>query len=114
MIADLTSESLNSTSSDLTVTPAAPQKPAGTGPHIVPYDLIFMDIWMPKMNGLDASSYIRKNLSGNTPDRPYIIAMTACVMPGDREKLEQCLRLFTTHYSKHSHSRSSSSANRVM
>lgn len=133
MIADLAFESLNSTSSDLTVTPAsaatstpaAPQKPAGTGPRMVPYDLIFMDIWMPKMNGLDASSYIRKNLSGNTPDRPYIIAMTACVMPGDREKciasgmndyiskplrkeeLEQCLRMFTTHYSKHSRSPSS-------
>ncbi|KAF8947307.1 hypothetical protein BGZ47_009604 [Haplosporangium gracile] len=130
MIADLAIESLNPTSSDLTATPTistATQKSVA-GPHIVPYDLIFMDVWMPKMNGLDASTYIRKNLSGNTPDRPYIIAMTACVMPGDREKciasgmndyiskplrkeeLEQCLRLFTTHYSKHS--RSSSSANR--
>ncbi|ORZ27507.1 histidine kinase-like ATPase [Lobosporangium transversale] len=84
--------------------------------HFVPYDLIFMDIWMPKMNGLDASVYIRKHLSGGTSDRPYIIAMTACVMPGDREKciaagmndyiskplrkeeLEQCLRIFTTHH----------------
>lgn len=140
MIADLALESLNSTSSDLTATPtpaatsivADSQKPVGAVPHMVPYDLIFMDIWMPKMNGLDASGYIRKNLSGNTPDRPYIIAMTACVMPGDREKciasgmndyiskplrkeeLEQCLRLFTTHHSKHSHShsRSSASANR--
>lgn len=134
MIVELEIESLNSTSSDLTATPTAAsstvvsQKP--TGPHLVPYDLIFMDIWMPKMNGLDASSYIRKNLSGNTPDRPYIIAMTACVMPGDREKciasgmndyiskplrkeeLEQCLRSFTTHFSKHSHARSSPSANR--
>jgi signal transduction histidine kinase/CheY-like chemotaxis protein len=134
MIAELEIESLNSTSSDLTITPKAAspatvsQKPAD--PHVVPYDLIFMDIWMPKMNGLDASSYIRKNLSGSTTDRPYIIAMTACVMPGDREKcitagmndyiskplrkeeLEQCLRSFTTHYSKHSHSRSFSSANR--
>ncbi|KAF9571479.1 hypothetical protein EC968_000510 [Mortierella alpina] len=82
--------------------------------HVVPYDLIFLDVWMPKMNGLDASAYIRKNLSGDTPDRPYIIAMTACVMPGDREKcisagmndyiskplrkeeLEQVLRVFTT------------------
>ncbi|KAF9124531.1 hypothetical protein BGX30_000903 [Mortierella sp. GBA39] len=130
--ADLALESLNSTSSDLpaTTTTTAPQKPASPGPHMVPYDLIFMDIWMPKMNGLDASGYIRKNLSGNTPDRPYIIAMTACVMPGDREKciasgmndyiskplrkeeLEQCLRSFTNHHSKHSRSRSSSSANR--
>ncbi|KAG0328829.1 hypothetical protein BGZ99_004317 [Dissophora globulifera] len=84
--------------------------------HHVPYDLIFLDIWMPKMNGLDASMYIRKHLSGDTPNRPYIIAMTACVMPGDREKciasgmndyiskplrkeeLEQCLRAFTTQH----------------
>ncbi|KAG0212512.1 hypothetical protein BGX33_003500 [Mortierella sp. NVP41] len=102
-------------------TPSAIQKSLM---HIVPYDLIFMDIWMPKMNGLDASTYIRKNLSADKPDRPYIIAMTACVMPGDREKciasgmndyiskplrkeeLEQCLRLFTTYYVKHLHSSS--------
>ncbi|KAG0286901.1 hypothetical protein BGZ96_009082, partial [Linnemannia gamsii] len=98
------------------------QKP--TVPHIVPYDLIFMDIWMPKVNGLDASSYIRKNLSGNTPNRPYTMAMTSCVMPGDREKciasgmndyiskplrkeeLDQCLWSFTTLYLKHCQSRS--------
>ncbi|KAI1313857.1 hypothetical protein EDD11_002458 [Mortierella claussenii] len=87
--------------------------------HLVPYDLIFLDIWMPKMNGLDASAYIREHLSGGTEDRPYIIAMTACVMPGDREKciaagmndyiskplrkeeLEQCLRTFTTRHLGH-------------
>ncbi|KAF9291170.1 hypothetical protein BGZ68_004875 [Mortierella alpina] len=87
--------------------------------HMLPYDLIFLDVWMPKMNGLDASAYIRKNLSGDTPDRPYIIAMTACVMPGDREKciaagmndyiskplrkeeLEQVLRVFTTRQEAH-------------
>ncbi|KAF9352001.1 hypothetical protein BGX26_010098 [Mortierella sp. AD094] len=84
--------------------------------HLVPYDLILLDVWMPKMNGLDASAYIREHLSGGTPNRPYIIAMTACVMPGDREKciaagmndyiskplrkeeLEQCLRVFTTQH----------------
>ncbi|KAG0251227.1 hypothetical protein BG011_007756 [Mortierella polycephala] len=84
----------------------------------VPYDLILLDVWMPKMNGLDASAYIRKNLSGGTADRPYIIAMTACVMPGDRDKciaagmndyiskplgkeaLEQCLRLFTSRHGR--------------
>ncbi|KAG0017042.1 hypothetical protein BGZ80_008669 [Entomortierella chlamydospora] len=84
--------------------------------HFVPYDLILLDVWMPKMNGLDASAYIREHLSGGTANRPYIIAMTACVMPGDREKciaagmndyiskplrkdeLEQCLRVFTTQH----------------
>ncbi|KAI9499446.1 hypothetical protein BDB00DRAFT_866325 [Zychaea mexicana] len=50
-----------------------------------PVDLIFMDIWMPEMNGFEASEYIRRNLS-ETPAHPYIIAMTACVMPGDKEK----------------------------
>ncbi|GJJ76453.1 hypothetical protein EMPS_08812 [Entomortierella parvispora] len=109
-----------------TTPPTAPTQTTSFGndprPHhehrIVPFDLIFMDIWMPKMNGLDASTYIRKNLSGTTTDRPYIIAMTACVMPGDREKclaagmndyiskplmkeeLEQCLRNFTSLYAK--------------
>ncbi|KAG2218663.1 hypothetical protein INT45_007832 [Circinella minor] len=48
-------------------------------------DLIFMDIWMPEMNGFEASEYIRSNLS-DSPVHPYIIAMTACVMPGDKEK----------------------------
>ena len=50
-----------------------------------PIDLIFMDIWMPEMNGFEASEYIRSNLS-DSPVHPYIIAMTACVMPGDKEK----------------------------
>ncbi|KAI7827487.1 histidine kinase-like ATPase [Gamsiella multidivaricata] len=86
--------------------------------RIVPYDLIFMDVWMPKMNGLDASTFIRDHLSGGTVNQPYIIAMTACVMPGDREKciaagmndyiskplrkeeLEQCLRVFTNQHLK--------------
>ncbi|KAI8138398.1 hypothetical protein BJV82DRAFT_631365 [Fennellomyces sp. T-0311] len=50
-----------------------------------PIDLVFMDIWMPEMNGFEASEYIRSNLSESSV-HPYIIAMTACVMPGDREK----------------------------
>ncbi|KAI8098557.1 uncharacterized protein BX664DRAFT_319021 [Halteromyces radiatus] len=50
-----------------------------------PIDLVFMDIWMPKMNGLEASTAIRKDLA-HSQLHPYIIAMTACVMPGDREK----------------------------
>jgi CheY-like chemotaxis protein len=86
--------------------------------RVVPYDLILLDVWMPKMNGLDASAYIREHLSGGTGNQPYIIAMTACVMPGDREKciaagmndyiskplrkeeLEQCLRVFTSQHAK--------------
>lgn len=50
-----------------------------------PINLIFMDIWMPEMNGLEAATKIRQELSISSV-APYIIAMTACVMPGDREK----------------------------
>lgn len=48
------------------------------------YDIVFMDIQMPEMNGLEATKNILKNsVSG---DRPNIIAMTANVMHGDKEK----------------------------
>ncbi|KAF9205974.1 hypothetical protein BGZ49_003220 [Haplosporangium sp. Z 27] len=50
------------------------------------YDIIFMDIWMPVMSGLEATKEIRDKVSGVTKEEPFIVAMTACVMPGDREK----------------------------
>jgi CheY-like chemotaxis protein len=53
--------------------------------HLRPFDLVFMDIWMPEMNGLEATEKIRKELSTSAV-QPYIIALTACVMAGDREK----------------------------
>lgn len=47
------------------------------------YDLIFMDIQMPQMGGVEATQYI-KNDHGD--DSPYIIALTANALDGDKEK----------------------------
>ncbi len=49
-----------------------------------PYDVIFMDVQMPEMDGLEASRAICARWP--THERPRIIAMTAEAMPGDREK----------------------------
>jgi len=55
-----------------------------------PYDLIFMDVMMPEMDGLEATRVIRKlEQSGgsvNFNSHIIIIAMTAQAMQGDREK----------------------------
>ena len=52
----------------------------------LPYDLIFMDVQMPVMDGLTATRQIRASQSP-IPDKDIpIIAMTACAMQGDREK----------------------------
>ncbi|MCI0486292.1 MAG: response regulator [Blastocatellia bacterium] len=49
-----------------------------------PYDLIFMDVQMPEMNGLDATRHICRQWPAR--ERPRIIAMTANALPGDREE----------------------------
>ncbi|KAG0236597.1 hypothetical protein BGX31_003887 [Mortierella sp. GBA43] len=50
------------------------------------YDVIFMDVWMPILSGHEATIEIRNNIQNVTAEDPFIVAMTACVMPGDREK----------------------------
>ena len=47
------------------------------------YDIIFMDIQMPEMDGLTTTRQIIKEWSDK--QRPWIIAMTANAMQGDRE-----------------------------
>jgi len=48
-----------------------------------PYDLIFMDLQMPEMDGLEATRHI---VAEKGEARPVIVAMTANAMHGDRER----------------------------
>ena len=52
-----------------------------------PFDLVFMDMHMPNMDGMDATACIRsiEKASGSTKHTP-IIALTANAMESDRKR----------------------------
>jgi CheY-like chemotaxis protein/HPt (histidine-containing phosphotransfer) domain-containing protein len=52
----------------------------------IPYDLVLMDCQMPELDGFEATHQIRDPESSVLDHRVPIIAMTAHVMKGDREK----------------------------
>ena len=53
---------------------------------ILPYDLVFMDCHMPRMDGYEATRRIRSPESGVKDCLIPIVAMTANALEGDREK----------------------------
>ena len=50
----------------------------------IPYDLVLMDVMMPELNGEQATVRIRNELPAER--QPWIVALTANVMKGDRER----------------------------
>ncbi len=49
------------------------------------FDLVFMDVQMPVMDGIETTKSIRNDTSGRLDSKIPIIAMTAHAMKGDRE-----------------------------
>jgi signal transduction histidine kinase len=66
-------------------------KIVGTGVEVLdaldraPYDIIFLDVQMPEMDGYETARRVRARWAENDTDRPRMIALTANAMPGDRD-----------------------------
>lgn len=71
-------------------------KKLGVEPDIVPtgseavsrvmdtrYDLVFMDVYMPEMDGTEAARIIKAEMGDQGP---FVVALTAASMDGEREK----------------------------
>ncbi|MDY6970826.1 MAG: response regulator [Thermodesulfobacteriota bacterium] len=54
--------------------------------EMLAYDIVLMDVRMPEMDGLEATSVIRNEQSGVRNHRVPIIAVTADAMSGDKER----------------------------
>jgi signal transduction histidine kinase/DNA-binding response OmpR family regulator/HPt (histidine-containing phosphotransfer) domain-containing protein/PAS domain-containing protein len=52
--------------------------------HRQAYDVVLMDVQMPELDGLEATRRLRAELSES--EQPYVVAMTANAMQGDRER----------------------------
>ncbi len=61
--------------------------------HRKKYDLVFMDIQMPEMDGLAATREICESLAPD--DRPYLVALTANALKEDRD---HCLEAGMNEY----------------
>lgn len=55
--------------------------------HEKTYQIVFMDVQMPELDGVAATQLIRA--LGNQIEQPVIIAVTASALPGDRERYLQ-------------------------
>ena len=62
-----------------------------------PFTVVLMDVFMPEMDGLEATRAIRRDESIPLANQPYIIALTANAMSGDEQVcLKSGMNLYTT------------------